>query len=129
MDALNSREQARERESSIEEHAPGAERRSSGPMDFQNIIHNMQYKATNDSDLSHAGVDMGDSISHSPVGSRAGKKPIFKNSYLDSNSSNGNGTRIPRDSAPQLSTRRKSSFKYEDFKKDIYNQLHMFEDK
>ncbi|CAI4455480.1 CRB_1a_G0017300.mRNA.1.CDS.1 [Saccharomyces cerevisiae] len=128
MDALNSREQARERESSIGEHAPGAERRSSGPMDFQNTIHNMQYRTTNDSDLSHAGVDMGDSISHTPICSRAGNRPIFKNSYLDNNS-NGNSARVPHGSPPQLGTRRKSSFKYEDFKKDIYNQLHMFGEK
>ncbi|CAI4061078.1 hypothetical protein SKDZ_06G0830 [Saccharomyces kudriavzevii ZP591] len=127
MDALNSREQAREGESSSEEHAPAAERRGSGPMDFQNTIHSMQYRATNDSDLSHVGVDMGDSISHPPVRSRTSNKPVFKDAYLDSNS--GDSTSVPRDSAPQLGTRRKSSFKYEDFKKDIYNQLHMFEDK
>ncbi|CAI4062136.1 hypothetical protein SUVZ_06G0720 [Saccharomyces uvarum] len=144
MDALSSRAQARERESSIGEHhapipmpapapAPAAERRSSGPMDFQNTIHNLQYQSTNDSDMSHAGVDMGDSISHTPAGSGSGSgsgasnQPIFKSAFLDNDSSSS--TRIPRDAALQPDVRRKSSFKYEDFKKDIYNQLHMFEDK
>ncbi|CAI1972042.1 hypothetical protein SEUBUCD646_0F00780 [Saccharomyces eubayanus] len=144
MDALSSRAQARERESSIGEHAPipipapvsesssgavsAAERRGSGPMDFQNTIHNLQYQTTNDSDMSHAGVDMGDFISHTPASSGTSDQPIFKSSFL--NNGSGNNTRIPRDAALQPDPpRRKSSFKYEDFKKDIYNKLHMFEDK
>ncbi|CAI4060882.1 hypothetical protein N7582_001742 [Saccharomyces uvarum] len=140
MDALSSRAQARERESSFGEHhapipipapapAPAAERRSSGPMDFQNTIHDLQYQTTNtDSDMGHAGVDMGDSISHTPAGS-SNHQPIFKSAFLDNNSDTSGSTRIPRDAALPPDVRRKSSFKYEDFKKDIYNQLHMFEDK
>ncbi|CCK69310.1 Igd1p KNAG_0C01970 [Huiozyma naganishii CBS 8797] len=101
-------------------------------MDLQNAKHDIQRDITQDNETSCFGicerVDMGDKVQH---GSRGGneetmRQEIFtKADYLDKD--NERNFCMGTNASPPM-FRRKSSFEYEDFKKDMYDRMKLFDD-
>lgn len=147
IDALNNKI---ERRRSVEDRNLSPyelRRKSSSPgMDFQDSKHDMEVRDIKNEDKNnYHGVDMGDSFVKTK-GSKDIPPPIFKDSYMQEGNTFSGGDERPSivnpanadyyrtsfsskgEGKPDL-THRKSSFAYEDFKKDIYDRLNMFEKK
>lgn len=146
VDALNSKIESQRSDEDPKLSPYELRRKSSSPgMDFQDSKHDIEVRDMKNDESRYRGVDMGDSFNKAKS-SKKNPAPIFKDSYMQEgttfdgdderpsviNPTNADYYRTSFSSKgegkPDL-THRKSSFAYEDFKKDIYDRLNMFEKK